>query len=314
MRHSNAEWDFMGRTFFVLSLANMSLRDPTSAPGYLAVMDRIIDETIRLEQERGKFHFLMDYARAGDFRSSTGRSLFEDGEIALMLAVRRLVEEKPAYERLLHERVGAMVKTMSESPVLSGESYPDECWTFCNVVGLTAIHIADRLDHTDHGPFIQRWLATARQHLVDRPTGLLISSYSFSGEPFDGPEGSSIWMVAHCLQLLDPAWAAYQFSRARHELGRTLFGFGYAREWPRTWQGPADVDSGPIVPILEMSAGASGLLTSLNYGAFPQRTKGTLRYCASNAVGDAVLLYACVLGPAWEKVRSLETVDHRGQP
>jgi hypothetical protein len=29
-----------------------------------------------------------------------------------------------------------------------------------------------------------------------------------------------------------------------------------------------------------------------------------VRYCASNQVGDAVLLYASVLGPVWEKIQS----------
>jgi len=52
MRHSNAEWDFMGRTFLVWSLADMSLRNPASKPDYLRVMDQIIDETLRLEKER----------------------------------------------------------------------------------------------------------------------------------------------------------------------------------------------------------------------------------------------------------------------
>jgi hypothetical protein len=331
MRSSNPEWDFMERTFLVLSLANMSLRDPLLAPKYLPVMDRIIDDTIRIEQEQGKYHFLMNYAQAGHFRSTTGRSMFEDGEIALMLAARRLIEDDPERRRLLRERVDLMVKTMSESPVLSGESYPDECWTFCNAVGLSAIRIADLLDQTDHGPLIQRWLETARRKLVDQSTGMLVSSYSFSGEPYDGPEGSSIWMVAHCLQILDPEWATDQYARARRELGKTLLGFGYAREWPSSWQGPADVDSGPIVPILGASAGSSGLallgaaafgdntflsalLTSLNYGAFPEQKNGQLRFRASNAVGDAVLLYACVLGPAWEKVHALEALATQGQP
>src|SRR5437016_371078 len=35
MRASNAEWDFMGRSFLVWSLANMGLRDPTAKPAYL---------------------------------------------------------------------------------------------------------------------------------------------------------------------------------------------------------------------------------------------------------------------------------------
>jgi hypothetical protein len=36
--------------------------------------------------------------------------------------------------------------------------------------------------------------------------------------------------------------------------------------------------------------------------AFPSRKNGRLKYCASNPVGDAALLYASVLGPLWKKV------------
>ena len=44
------------------------------------------------------------------------------------------------------------------------------------------------------------------------------------------------------------------------------------------------------------------LVTTLDFAAFPERTNGELKYCASNQVGDAVMLYATVLGPLWEKV------------
>ena len=50
MRASNAEWDFMGRSFLVWSLANMSLREPASKALYLQTVDQIIEETIRLEE------------------------------------------------------------------------------------------------------------------------------------------------------------------------------------------------------------------------------------------------------------------------
>jgi hypothetical protein len=40
----------------------------------------------------------------------------------------------------------------------------------------------------------------------------------------------------------------------------------------------------------------------LLFAACPSRRGGRLRYCASNQVGDAALLYAAVLGPVWEKV------------
>jgi hypothetical protein len=180
------------------------------------------------------------------------------------------------------------------------------------------MRLADRLDGTDHSEVINAWLVLAKQKLVHPQTGLLVSSFTTDGTPMDGPEGSSIWLVAHCLQVLDPAFARDQYDRARRELGQSHCGFGSAREWPVKWRGPADIDSGPIIPGLNISAGSSGLAlvgaasfgddeylaslaATLDFAAFPKRTQGELKYCASNQVGDAVMLYAAVLGPLWAK-------------
>lgn len=319
MRQRNAEWDFMARTFFVLSLVNMAYHDPVNQDEYLEIVDVVIDETLRLEQEYGKFYFLLPYGKARPFVSQAGRSLFQDGEIALMLAARRMAQERLDYQPLLVARVNDMVAQMSESPVLSGESYPDESWIFCNTTALAAIRMSDVLDGSDHTDFLERWVATAKNHLIDSQTGLLVSSYTFDGTALDGPEGSSIWMAAHNLKIVDPLFAADQYQRAKMQLAGNVFGFGYAREWPVTWVGHPDIDSGPVIPILKMSAGSSGLafigagafdderyltalLTSLEFGAFPIRKQGQLYYAASNSVGDAVMLYALVQGPLWDAV------------
>jgi hypothetical protein len=319
MRASNAEWDFMGRSFLVWSLGEMALREPVRRGEYLAVMDRIIDETLVVEQREGPYVFLMAYARAGAFLQQPMRSQFLDGEIALMLAVRRLVEEKPAYQVLFRERSRIIADRMQRSPVRSCESYPDECWTFCNTIALAALKLGDFLDGTDYSGLMRDWVRIAKTRLVHPQTGLLISSYAWDGRMKDGPEGSSIWMAVHCLRLVDAEFAADQYRRARRELGRTLLGFGFAREWPASWEGPDDIDSGPVVPIIGASAGASGLAlvgassfgdaeflnslgSPLEFAAFPVRREKRLKYCASNQVGDAVMLYASVLGPAWNRV------------
>jgi hypothetical protein len=79
------------------------------------------------------------------------------------------------------------------------------------------------------------------------------------------------------------------------------------------------VDSGPIIPGFDLSAGASGmafieatafadqeylssLLSTIRFSGFPSRSSGQLKFCASNQVGDAALLYASTLGPIWHKV------------
>ena len=324
MRASNAEWDFMGRTYLVLALANMALREPAEQATYLDVMDRIIADTTRLEKEHGFTFFLMDYGRARPFVEKPPRSLFTDGEITMMMAVRCLVREKPEYKPLMQERVEVMEKYMRRGDVLCAESYPDECWMFCNTVALATMRMADALDGSDHRAFCKEWVASAKRRLVEKKTGLLVSSFSLSGEVFDGPEGSSIWMAAHCLQLVDEEFARDQYVRGKKELSRRLLGFGYAREWPVSYVGPHDIDSGPVVPGLGASPSSSGLAvmaaaafgdtdyfaslcSSLNLGAFPVERNGTLKFCASNQVGEAVLLYAMVLGPAWEKVKRMNS-------
>jgi hypothetical protein len=321
MRNSNAEWDFMARSYLVWSLANMSLRDPASKAVYLQTMDQIIDETMRLEKEKGMCFFLMDYAHPEQYVTQPAHSLFLDGEIALMLASRRMVEEKPEYKAQLTQRVDDITERLLKSPNLMLESYPDECWTFDHCVALDALKLADRLDGSDHTALIRAWLEMAKKRLVDPKSGLLISSFTTEGRPIIGPEGSSLWMIAHSLELLDDGFARDQYDRTRKQLGVITLGFGYAHEWPVNWPGLPDIDSGPIVPFFGISAGSSGmafigastfgdepylrsLAATLDFAGFPSQSGGRLKYCASNQVGDAALLYAVTLGPLWRKAET----------
>jgi len=321
MRASNAEWDFMGRTFLVWSLANMGLREPASKDIYLKTMDQIIDETLRLEKQEGMYFFLMPYAKFRPYVAQPAHSLFLDGEIAMMLASRRLLEERADYKPLLTGRVNAIVERFKQSPHMVLESYPDECWMFDHVVALAAVRMADALDGSDHSALFRDWLEMAKHKLMHKDTGLLITSFTTDPTPLDGPEGSTIWMVAHILQFLDTDLAQDQYQRARKELGETTMGFSYAHEWPKSWKGQADIDSGPIIPVFNISPGSSGmafigasafgdekflssLVATLDFAAFPSRQSDRLKYCASNQVGDAALLYAATLGPLVEKVNA----------
>ncbi len=319
MRTSNAEWDFMGRSFLVWSLVNMGMREPQMKEHYLPVIDQIIQETVKIEKEDGIYAFLMPYAKDRPYRIKPARSLFIDGEIALMMGARRMLQEQPAYKQPMTERLNAIEQRWQFNPMMAAESYPNECWTFDHAVALAAFKIADRLDRTDHSALCRKWVGIAREKLVHKETGLLVSSFQTDGTPLDGPEGSTIWMVAHCLQVVDEAFARDQYKRARKELGRIVLGFGYGTEWPSSWHGPQDIDSGMIIPVVQVSAGSSGMAfmaastfhdweflqalnATLDMAAFPSRKNGQLKYCASNQVGDAALLYASVLGPLWERV------------
>ncbi len=319
MRAVNPEWDFMRRTYVVLALANRALARPEEQARALAAIDAILDATLALAEEHGDEHFMLPYATNGTFMDPGARSLFIDGEIVMMIAARDLVRPRDATREEASSRARRIERALRASPSLSGESYPNECWTFCNTTALAALRMLDRVSGSDeHAPLSRDWVAYAKTHLLEPATGLLVSSYAWDGRVLDGPEGSSLWMSAHNLLVIDEDFARDQYTRARRELGRTFLGFGWAREWPAGTAPTPDVDSGPIVPLLDASAGSSGLailgasafgdtryrrelLTSLELAGFRDETTG--RYRASNDVGDAVVLYALSFGPLWERVR-----------
>jgi hypothetical protein len=333
MRAVNPEWDFMRRTFAVLALANRALTIPAERPRDLESIDAIVDATLGATTDRGDEHFLLGYARRGPFRDLEARSLFIDGELVAMIAAREIVAPRPGQaggdvvREEARSRAARIERALRKSPSLSGESYPDECWTFCNTTALAGLVMLDRANQSaDHALLAHDWVAHAKTHLVDPATGLLVSSYTWDGKVLDGPEGSSIWMSAHNLLVIDESFARDQYARARSELGTSFLGFGWAREWPRGVPARPDVDSGPIIPGLEASAGSSGLallgasafgdrvwlgelLSSLELAGFPDERTG--RYRMSNDVGDAVLLYALSAGPLWQRVqgRAPETLS-----
>lgn len=321
MRAVNPEWDFMRRTFAVLALANRALAYPEERDRDLEVIDAVVDATIGESRAHGDEHFMLAYAKRGPFADPEAKSVFIDGEILMMVAARELVAPRGDARvrddaRLRADRIEGALR---RSPSLSGESYPNECWTFCNTTALAALTLLDRVERADtHAPLARDWVAHAKAHLVDARTGILVSSYTWDGRVLDGPEGSSIWMSAQNLLLVDEAFARDQYARARRELGASALGFGWAREWPADVPERPDVDSGPIVPWIHASAGSSGLavlgasafgdeewlgqlLASVELTGF--RDAKTNRFRASNEVGDAVLAYALAFGPLVEKAK-----------
>jgi hypothetical protein len=319
LRRSNPEWDLMVRTFSALAFANLALAEPWRRGEHLEVVDAWIDRTLR-DERQAPDAFLLPYVHGGKFRDRVGRSLFVDGELALMLAARQTVAARRDYAPLLRERVDLIVAQLERGPVLSGESYPDEAWTFCNTLALAAVRMSDRVDGRDHSVLLRRWVASARAHLVDPRSGLLVSSFTYDGAVKDGPEGSSLWLAAHMLQWVDEDFAREQYQRARAALLRRSLGFAWAAEWPRGVGAVQDIDSGPTIPGVDANAGSSGLalvgaaafddaevldglLTSLRFAAFPVRDEHGLRFAAGNALADAVLLYALSEGPLWRLAR-----------
>jgi hypothetical protein len=321
MRQMNPEWDLMRRMYLALSYADLALAQPAEQVRYLGLMDLLVDDLLATAAQDEPYVFLLPYARAAAWRNG-GRSLFVDGEIAMVLEARLLLGPRPDLEAPLSVRIQAIERAMGESPSVSGESYPDEAWTFCNTTALAALRVHDARTGTDHAPLARRWIDYAKANLREPRSGLLASRYRYHGQIDEGPEGSSIFMVAHNLMFWDEAFARDQYVRARTELTFDVLGFGLAREWPLGTKAGTDVDSGPLVPVLGASPGASGmallgaaafgdhdtlrrLRRSMQFAAMPQsKVRGELSYGAAGPMGNAVVLHALTTGPLLQRVLS----------
>jgi hypothetical protein len=343
MRRDNPEWDLMGRLYLGLALTNDALLQAESTEGRataahdLATLDALLDDTEGELTRGGQGTFMLPYKDAKPWASPEGRSVFVDGEVLLLQSARALAvgaRLPPSAE----VRAAAIARAMKDSPSLSAESYPDEAWTFCNTTALAALSVfdaaraassdgtmsdADREREKEHDALARAWVEHARAHLVEPSTGLLVTSYTRDGHTLQGPEGSSLFMVAHSLRFVDDELAQDQYARAKAQLVHQVAGFAYAEEWPSIpGQGArADIDSGPIIPIFHASAGASGLSIlsarafadhttaaalerSLSFVAFPESDEHgrAAHYLAANPLGDALVVYARSFGPLLSRV------------
>jgi hypothetical protein len=84
-----------------------------------------------------------------------------------------MFQEQAAYKQPMTERLDRIEQRWRANPIMAAESYPDDCWTFDHAVALAAFKVADRLDGTDHSELCKRWIATAKEKLVHKKTGLL---------------------------------------------------------------------------------------------------------------------------------------------
>jgi hypothetical protein len=318
LRRSNPEWDLMARLFTALAFANLALRDPDHRAAYLAAIDRIVDRTLDDLVRGGDHGFLLPYGRDRPFVDPAGTSVFVEGELALMLAARQLVERDPDRAHLAQRWVQRTIEHLARSPVLLAESYPDEVWIFCNTVALAAIRLHDIGEgHGDrHAGLLARWVASARATVTDAATGLLAAKTTRDGVVLEGPEGSTLWLAASMLRVVDDDFARAQYAAALRELAGEAAGFGWAREWPASAPGRDDIDSGPTIPAVGANAGSSGLalvaarafgdepfarslVASLGFAGFP--VDDGARFAAGNQLADAVILYALASGPLWER-------------
>ncbi len=186
----------------------------------------------------------------------------------LLLAVEhaRLGASVEAGERV-REWARAILDAVAADPTGFAPSYPGARWPVDTVVALAAVARADaEVGVPDARDDLDRWLAHTAP-VRDAADGLFPHEVGPSGAVLDGPRGTSASLIALFMADIDPSraadhWRAFHTAFVTREGG--LVG---VREYPRGTAGHGDVDSGPLVAGVSLSASAVALGAARRAGA-----------------------------------------------
>ncbi len=200
----------------------------------------------------------------------------------------------------------------SDSPFLV--AYPERAWPVDSVVAIAALRLHDKILRPRFATTISRWREKAEK------LGPLLAhtAHPVTGAVAEPARGSSQAVMARFLVEIDEPWAARQYLALRGAFLEPTLGLPGIREHAKGVVGGGDVDSGPLVLGISMSATvvmlgaarvhgdvslADALASELEALGLPFGSDQEKRYAFGKVpVGDAFIVWSKVAHPHVAKV------------
>jgi hypothetical protein len=246
----------------------------------------------------------------------------------LPLALRATLAPPSRHAAAAHAIAAALAARFEAEPDGLVETYPGEVYPVDLAMAAATMALDARARGAPPPPGCVRALATLRR-ARDPASGLLVQALDPAAGgvvPRDRPRASGTALAAYALLYADPALSRELWAALRGEQLRTLLGFGAMLEYPEppASPGPArgrgDIDSGPVVLGLGLSATGFSLAASRAHGdldAFralyatahlfgaPYDQDGMRTYVTGGPLGDAIL-FAMLTAPRVHAARGDE--------
>jgi len=204
----------------------------------------------RLESNKGTAPF--DAAmqpRYGVFHAGWTNWL-RGGVLALQPAASRDAAEVQRFSQASAELAAAF--DAAATPYL--QAYPGEAWPVDSTVAIASLRLHDHLLTPRFQATADRWLRSVKARL-DPATGLMPHQVAVDGSPLVGARATSQSMIHRFLPEIDAAFGREQYARFREQFVAHPLGLGPAvREYPIGVDGAGDVDSGPLILGISLSA------------------------------------------------------------
>ncbi|MEV5648953.1 hypothetical protein AB0L57_11945 [Nocardia sp. NPDC052254] len=232
---------------------------------------------------------------------------------ALALAMARLVD--PAFPRGPAAELDAIVASFERrllaSPTALIDTYPGEAYPTDVAAVAAAIAVHGRATGADHSAVLAHWARQVRAVQIDRDTGLVVQRMGTDGRAHDAPRASGTGLAAYYAGFADRTLAE-QLAGGAFRQERNLLGFSAIHEYGRGHHGSGDMDSGPVLLGVSVSATGFALAPARAFGhrdiftrlfrtadllGLPLRSGPRLRFATGGVIGNALLLAFLTSGP-----------------
>jgi hypothetical protein len=308
----SGEWALVTHQMIALGLAQLCLAHPPDRARLAPIVTRAAAKSMLPEMRDFGTRAWSGEDALTSLRGPHGHAYLAYSALAIGMA--RVVDPAfPAAEARRHDAlIAAYERRLLASPTGLIETYPGEAYPTDVAAVAAAIAVHGRATGVDHGAVLKHWADRVRAVQTDPASGLVIQRMDArNGEPHDAPRGSGTGLAAYFAGFADREVArTLADALLRHE--STLWGFGAIREYGAGHHGRGDIDSGPV--LLGVSVSATGfalaparafhredvferIYRTTDLFGLPTQVGTRRRFCTGGAVGNALLLAFLTSGP-----------------
>ncbi|MFI6865609.1 hypothetical protein [Nocardia sp. NPDC050406] len=304
-------WGLLAHQMTALGLAQICVDHPDWRERYAPIATRAAAKSL-LPEMRSEFTSAW-YGRDGmaELDSPDGHAYLSYPALALGMA--RWVD--PAFPPDLAASHDALIasyeRRLLASPTALLDTFPGRAYPTDVAAVAAAIAVHGRVTGVDHSAVLAHWARQVRAVQIDHDTGLVVQRMGVDGTAQDAPRASGTGLAAYFAGFADQALAR-ELAASLFAQERNILGFSAIHEYGDGYDGAGDMDSGPLVLGISISATGFALAPARAFGhrdmftrlfrttdlfGLPVQSGARTRFASGGVIGNALLLAFLTSGP-----------------
>ncbi len=312
-------------THVLVGLANVDrgLSAPVGAQDRSRARDRALLALDALESDAGRAPFFGVQSPPNGMFFQAWTAYLRSGAILLDSEQAAIAGEVV----VLRGQLDSIRAAVEQAPTPFPESYLGAAWPCDSYPAMVAMRVYDRVSQEErYGPWLDDWLDQIDE-VGDSRLGVPPHRINpADGTVLDGPRATSLVLITRLMADIDPIRGEFYYRQLRGQYLTTVMSLPGFREYPHGAPGHGDVDSGPLIGGVSLSASAVGAGTAKVWGddvaarslfqageafGMPTRWRGGKRYAfGAIPVGDAFGVWSKTASP-WLHERPESTYSAR---